>query len=296
MTNPGSFRAHVRPDRSRSQGLATEAQGCARPGTEERRTIRRGAGATALAAALLLAACGAPAPSSGPVTLGGESVDRGVVDLYVEREAGRPAAEVPAARREELLRALARIVAAARRGTALNDAATEHALALHRYEVLAHRAAEQAGVFATPTEAEVADAYEAWRQSLPASELHVAHILVATEPLGDALILRLKRGEDFGRLARERSADTTADRDGDLGWIAAGKLPAPLIDAAASLKPGEIPAKPVHTIYGWHVLRLLGTRPAAVPPLDQVHAQLVVNLQQARYLAFLAKFAGEAGS
>ena len=41
------------------------------------------------------------------------------------------------------------------------------------------------------------------------------------------------------------------------------------------------------TPYGWHVIRVLETRRAEVPPMADVRAQLVANLQQQRYEAFL---------
>lgn len=43
----------------------------------------------------------------------------------------------------------------------------------------------------------------------------------------------------------------------------------------------------MHTIYGWHVIKLIESRPATPPSFEQVKAQLTANLQQARYQQFL---------
>jgi peptidyl-prolyl cis-trans isomerase C len=53
------------------------------------------------------------------------------------------------------------------------------------------------------------------------------------------------------------------------------------------LKPGQYTKQPVQTPYGWHVIKLIESRPASAPPFDQVKAQLVVNLQQERREKFI---------
>ena len=84
-----------------------------------------------------------------------------------------------------------------------------------------------------------------------------------------------------------RSARPTTEIEGRrLGLDRSGHLPAAFFDALKSLKPGEYTETPVHTPYGWHVIRLADTRFASPPPFDQVRAQLATNLQQARYQNF----------
>jgi parvulin-like peptidyl-prolyl isomerase len=58
-------------------------------------------------------------------------------------------------------------------------------------------------------------------------------------------------------------------------------------NAVQALRPGEIAVRPVHVIYGWHVIKLLEARPAATPPFAHIKAQLAANLQQARCKQFL---------
>ena len=159
---------------------------------------------------------------------------------------------------------------------------------LARLRTLARSAAGSTGVYAEPGEQEIEAAYRAHVESLPASEFQVSHILVPTEASARAFIERLGRGENFATLARENSADDSAQRGGSLGWIHAGKLPAAFTDAVQRLQPGRWTADPVQTPYGWHVIRLEATRPpAAPPPLEQVRAQIVANIQEERYRRFL---------
>ncbi len=44
----------------------------------------------------------------------------------------------------------------------------------------------------------------------------------------------------------------------------------PFSDAMVALKPGEYTHVPVQTQYGWHVIKLLDTRPLTPPPYDGV--------------------------
>ena len=85
---------------------------------------------------------------------------------------------------------------------------------LARLRILARSAAEAAGVYAEPGEQEIEAVYRAYVESLPADEFEVSHVLVPTEASARALIERLDRGEDFATLARENSADDSAQTQG----------------------------------------------------------------------------------
>ena len=83
------------------------------------------------------------------------------------------------------------------------------------------------------------------------------HILVADEVTAEAVIERLKNGEDFGEVAAKVSTDTgTAAKGGDLGWFGRGAMVAPFEEAAFALKVGEV-SKPVQTTFGWHVIQVI---------------------------------------
>jgi peptidyl-prolyl cis-trans isomerase C len=119
----------------------------------------------------------------------------------------------------------------------------------------------------------------------------VAHILVANEILANAVIAELGSGDKFADVAAKRSADDSKSKGGDLGWIHPGHLPQQFFAALKSLEPGQYTKVPIHTPYGWHVIRLIATRAANPPPFDQIKAQLSTNLQQDRYRRFLDDFA-----
>lgn len=208
-------------------------------------------------------------------------------DYYVQQKAGTDLAQVPPGTRARLLEDLARLRAAAMLGERHANASTVGDVELARLEILARSAADSAGVYAAPSEAEMQAAYQAYVQSLPPDEFHAQHILVATEPLAASIIAALDGGAVFADIAAARSADDSRTKGGDLGWIRPGHLPAELFQALATLQAGGYTKQPVHTAYGWHVIKLLELRPGIAPPYEEVRAQLAVNLQEARYQRFL---------
>ncbi|MCS7210759.1 MAG: SurA N-terminal domain-containing protein, partial [Chloroherpetonaceae bacterium] len=67
-----------------------------------------------------------------------------------------------------------------------------------------------------------------------------------------ALMARLKKGEDFEKLAREKSADPgSAARGGDLNWFGRGRMVKPFEEACYKAKVGEL-VGPVQTQFGIH--------------------------------------------
>ena len=153
-------------------------------------------------------------------------------------------------------------------------------------------AALTAAVEAAMTEEAIAAAYEAFAAEFaegePTTEYNAAHILVQTEEEIAAVIERLEAGEDFADVARDTSRDGSAAQGGDLGWFGPGAMIAPFEEAVMALEPGEI-SGPVETRFGWHVVYLIDTRIAEVPPLEEVRDDLVSELSQQFSREFVAE-------
>ncbi len=126
-----------------------------------------------------------------------------------------------------------------------------------------------AGQVAVPGAAEVRKYYQDHPEQFTTPErLRVSLILLKVAPSASAqmwqaaeqeaiqLVAKLRNGADFAALARLHSADTSAAKGGDLGYIHHGMLAAEaqqVVDKMAS--PGEISA-PVMLLQGVAVLRL----------------------------------------
>ncbi len=73
-----------------------------------------------------------------------------------------------------------------------------------------------------------------------------------------AIVERLKKGEKFGKLAKELSTDTgSAKRDGSLGYFGRGMMVKPFEEAAFKLEVGAV-SEPVKSEFGYHLIKRLG--------------------------------------
>tara|TARA_B100001750_G_C15416801_1_gene550742 strand:- start:742 stop:1020 length:279 start_codon:yes stop_codon:yes gene_type:complete len=89
------------------------------------------------------------------------------------------------------------------------------------------------------------------------NKIKCSHILVQKQSEAISILDRIKKGEKFGKLARELSTDTgSAKRDGSLGFFGRGKMVKEFEIAAFNLHVGQI-SEPIKTQYGYHVIKRL---------------------------------------
>ncbi len=73
------------------------------------------------------------------------------------------------------------------------------------------------------------------------NKIKCSHILVQKQSEALAIVERLKKGEKFGKLAKELSIDTgSAKRDGSLGYFGRGMMVKPFDEAAFKLEVGAV--------------------------------------------------------
>ncbi len=112
---------------------------------------------------------------------------------------------------------------------------------------------------------------EAAKAEPPQPEIHARHILLPTEDEAKKALARVKAGEDFAKVANDMSKDTGGD-GGDLGWFTKDRMVPEFSDAAFKLKEGEV-SDPVKTQFGWHIIKIEGTRTKTFPPFEQLKDQ-----------------------
>ncbi|MDQ6959512.1 MAG: peptidylprolyl isomerase [Mariprofundaceae bacterium] len=112
-------------------------------------------------------------------------------------------------------------------------------------------------------------------------QVHARHILVSSRKKAKEVIRLLRHGKDFAALAAEYSIDdSNKGRAGDLNWFPHGVMVKPFEDTVFALKkPGDI-SKPVKTQFGWHVIELLGKRPASHQSLEEARENIMGVLRQ----------------
>ena len=147
-------------------------------------------------------------------------------------------------------------------------------------------------VSAAVTEESLQSAYDAFAEAFdagePVTEWNAAHILVREEVEIAAVVEQLEAGRDFAEVAAEVSIDGSARQGGELGWFGPGVMIPEFEETVRSLEPEEV-SEPLQTRFGWHVVRLIDTRTAGVPPLDQIRDELAQQLQREAVQGLLAE-------
>jgi peptidyl-prolyl cis-trans isomerase C len=131
------------------------------------------------------------------------------------------------------------------------------------------------------SDAEVQKEYDRARAQAGTKEFKARHILVETEEQAKGIIADLKKGAKFEDLAAQNSKDPgSKDRGGDLDWNVPGAFDKAFSDAMVKLDKGQITETPVHTRFGYHVIRVDDVREAKFPPLAEVKPRIQQQLMQ----------------
>jgi len=147
---------------------------------------------------------------------------------------------------------------------------------------------------------------DAVKQMNSEEEVHARHILFrvadwkdekaakAAEEKAKGVIERLKKGEDFAKLANELTEDPSGRKDGgDLGYFTKDQMVPEFAEVAFKLDKGKF-SEPVKTQFGWHVLLVEDKRKKPAPQFDQVKPQLERFVVRKAQMDLVSKLRAEA--
>lgn len=135
---------------------------------------------------------------------------------------------------------------------------------------------------AQPSEAQVRNYFAVHRDKFTEPEqLRVSVILLKVDPSANSatwkgaeeqakgLAIRARAGEDFAALARQHSAEASAQQGGDMGYLHGGMLPDGSQEALEKMKVGTV-SEPLRLLEGYAVFRLVDRKPPVVHTFDEV--------------------------
>jgi peptidyl-prolyl cis-trans isomerase C len=262
------------------------------------RPLSHALGALTLAAFLCAPLATLRAQDSNAVVARANGVDIHESDLaFAEEEIGSSMPQMaPEQKRDYLITYLADVIilSQAAEKQKLNERAdVQRRLSFDHNRVLMEALLQDAGKTAATDEAMHKVYDEAVKQMGSEEEVHARHILVATEDEAKAIEAELKKGADFATLAKEKSKDPGAADGGDLGYFTKDQMVPEFAEVAFKLDKGQI-SEPVHTQFGWHIIKVEDKRIKPTPTFDQVKAQLqtyVAHRAQAELVDNLRKTA-----
>jgi peptidyl-prolyl cis-trans isomerase D len=146
------------------------------------------------------------------------------------------------------------------------------------------------------SDAEVTEFYNKNQKRFGTEERRTAsHILInapkdasssdkaAAKQKAEAILAEVRKNPaDFAKIAKEKSQDPgSAEMGGDLGVVEKGAFVAPVENAIAKLKQGEISGV-VESEFGYHIITVTNVTPAAVKSLDEVKGEITAELTKAK--------------
>jgi peptidyl-prolyl cis-trans isomerase SurA len=103
------------------------------------------------------------------------------------------------------------------------------------------------------------------------TQYHLGHILIAlkesasaseiqkAQTKADALVKKLRTGQDFSQAAISNSDDDNALKGGDLGWRTLNDIPSQLVDGIKQMHLNEV-SNPIRSPSGFHIIKILGLK------------------------------------
>ncbi|MDC7784545.1 peptidyl-prolyl cis-trans isomerase [Rhodoplanes sp. TEM] len=287
---------------------------CSRPGCPARRRAGLGA-ALFLAAALTAGGAAAQTPAAAPAAdpvvakVDGTEIRQSDLALAEEDVGANIPAGTPDAKRDWLINYLTdmTLLAKAAEAKKIPDTADfKSRLAYVRSKALMETLLRDSGKAGATTDAMQHVYQEAVKQMGEEQEVHARHILfrvadandqkaaAAAEAKAKDTLAKIKKGEDFAKLAKDLTEDPAGKADGgDLGWFTKDQMVPEFSEAAFKLDKGQV-SDPVKTSFGWHLIKLEDKRKREAPPFDQVKDQIETFVTRKAQIELLNKLRQDA--
>lgn len=117
-------------------------------------------------------------------------------------------------------------------------------------------------------------------------KVRASHILLKTKEEAETVLGRLKTGENFAKLAKEKSIGPSSIKGGDLGFFKRGQMVPAFDKAAFSLAKNEI-GGPIRTPYGFHLIKVTEIRKGEITPYKEVESKILKQMVAKKLEAYI---------
>jgi len=239
-----------------------------------------------LALAVAPAALAQPAPAQGDkivAKVDGIAITEREMTLATE-DLGERLAQIPEERkRDEVVNYLVDLKLGAKAATDAKVADSPDfaaRLAYNREKVLLDEYLQREAKKAATPEAAKKLFDDTVKSLTPEEEINARHVLVDDEAVAKTVVERVKKGEDFAKIAAELSKDPGSGKEGgSLGWFSKERMVPEFAEAAFKLQKGEV-SEPVKSQFGWHVIKLEDRRNKPMPDFAAVKPQIDQYLER----------------
>ena len=125
--------------------------------------------------------------------------------------------------------------------------------------------------------------------SAGSEQYKIALIVLPTEEAAKATLARLRKGENFAKVASEVSIDPSKKDGGSVGWVLPAQILPAIANVMVNLTKGNLVAAPIQTPTGWNIIKLEDKRPFKVPTFDEAKNEIRQMLTQKQRFEYVKK-------
>lgn len=135
------------------------------------------------------------------------------------------------------------------------------------------------------TDEEIQNYWTSNQDSFKKDLVQVRQVLVKTEPEAEQVLSVLDKGKPFEEVVQEYSIDLlTKNLKGEMGWVSRGSSFKGFDEAIFHLEPLSI-SPPIKSPYGYHILQVLGKKPANEVGLEDFQEKIIQVIRQQKWFA-----------
>lgn len=116
----------------------------------------------------------------------------------------------------------------------------------------------------------------------------VSDISLETEAEAKDALSRVRKGEDFAKVAESVSRDeTTKHKGGEIGWVLPAQIAPVISNVMVNLGKGKTVTSPIQTPSGWHIIKVNDIRDFKLPAFEEARPQLKQSIQNQQRQKFV---------